>query len=229
VGLNGAVDVSTADVGGGSVLGRIRELGLVPVVEVEWAEDAQRLLDVLTSAGLPIMEITLRTPTAIDILTLLRETHPEALLGAGTVRTIVDAQRAIEAGARFIVSPSTNRGLIQVCVDAQVPTIPGVCTPTEVDEAIGAGASLVKFFPAEPMGGVPFLRALAAPFRDVDFLPTGGIDPSNLAAYLELPNVAACGGSWFVSQHLIRERAFERVELLVREAIAIVREVRSHF
>jgi 2-dehydro-3-deoxyphosphogluconate aldolase/(4S)-4-hydroxy-2-oxoglutarate aldolase len=205
---------------------RVRALGVLPVVEVDTVDDAQPLLAALSAGGLPAAEITLRTPAGLEAMRLLRREHPEALVGAGTVRTLADAERVLEAGAQFVVSPSTYPELIELCVAAGVPMLPGACTPTEVDAAVRAGASLVKFFPAEPMGGTSFLKALAGPFRDVRFVPTGGVNASNLAAYLALPQVAACGGSWMVAPALLRERAFDRIEALTREAVAIVAEAR---
>jgi 2-dehydro-3-deoxyphosphogluconate aldolase/(4S)-4-hydroxy-2-oxoglutarate aldolase len=206
---------------------QLRALGVVPVVELDSADDAEPLLDALLAAGLPAAEVTLRTAAGLDALRVLRRDRPEALVGAGTVRSLAEAERVITAGAQFVVSPSTYPELIELCHSAGVLALPGVCTPTEVDAAVRAGASLVKFFPAEAIGGVAFLKALFGPFPDVQFVPTGGISPSNLAAYLELPQVAACGGSWIVAPTLVRERAFAHVEALARAAVAIVAEVRG--
>jgi 2-dehydro-3-deoxyphosphogluconate aldolase/(4S)-4-hydroxy-2-oxoglutarate aldolase len=205
---------------------RVRALGVLPVVELDAVEDAEPLLEALSAAGLPAAEITLRTAAGLEALRLLRLSRPDAFVGAGTVRTLADAERVIEAGAQFVVSPSTYPELIELCLAAGVPAIPGACTPTEVDAAVRAGAPLIKFFPAEAMGGVAFLKALAGPFRDVQFVPTGGINASNIATYLALPQVAACGGTWMVAPALLRERAFDRVEALAREAVAIVVEAR---
>lgn len=207
-------------------VGRVRELGLLPVVELDAAEDAEPMLDALTAAGLPAAEITLRTAAGLEALRTLRATRPDAFVGAGTVRTLADAERVIEAGAQFVVSPSTYPELIELCLTAGVPAFPGACTPTEVDAAVRAGAPLVKFFPAEAMGGPGFLKALAGPFRDVQFVPTGGVNAANLAAYLVLPQVAACGGSWMVAPALLRQRDFDKIEALTREALAIVAEAR---
>lgn len=205
---------------------RVRALGLLPVVELDDAEDALPLFDALAAGGLPAAEITLRTSAGLDALRLLRRERPDGFVGAGTVRTLADAERVLEAGALFVVSPSTYPELVELCAAAGVPAFPGACTPSEVDAAVRAGAPLVKFFPAEAMGGVAFLKALSGPFRDVDFVPTGGVNAGNLAAYLELPRVAACGGSWMVAPSLVRERAFDRVEALAREAVGIVAEAR---
>jgi 2-dehydro-3-deoxyphosphogluconate aldolase/(4S)-4-hydroxy-2-oxoglutarate aldolase len=206
---------------------RVRGLGLLPVVELGSVEEALPLLDALAAGGLPAAEVTLRTAAGLEGLRLLRRERPDVFVGAGTVRTLAEAERVLEAGAQFVVSPSTYPELVEFCVGAGVPAFPGACTPSEVDAAVRAGAPLVKFFPAEAMGGVAFLKALAGPFRDVDFVPTGGVNAGNLAAYLALPRVAACGGSWLVAPALLRERAFDRVEALAREAVGIVAEVRG--
>lgn len=206
---------------------RIRALGVLPVVEIDAVDDAEPLLAALSAGGLPAVEITLRTPAGLDALRRLRNEHPDALVGAGTVRTLAAAAQVLEAGAQFVVSPATYPELIELCVAAGVPVLPGACTPSEVDAAVRAGASLVKFFPAEAMGGIAFLKALAGPFRDVHFVPTGGVNASNLADYLALAQVAACGGSWIVAPALVRERAFDQIEALTREAVAIVAEARG--
>jgi 2-dehydro-3-deoxyphosphogluconate aldolase/(4S)-4-hydroxy-2-oxoglutarate aldolase len=209
------------------LLGRIAALGLVPVVELNVADEASPLLDALTAGGLPAAEITLRTSAGLAAIRALRRSHPDALVGAGTVRSAQDARRVIEGGAQFVVSPGTNLDVLEVCRSSGVPAVPGACTPTEVDAAVRAGASAVKFFPAEAMGGVSFLKALAGPFRDVSFVPTGGINASNLAEYLRLPGVIACGGTWLVAPVLLAEKQFDRIELLTREAATIVAEVRA--
>jgi len=137
------------------------------------------------------------------------------------------AELVVEAGARFVVSPATNHDVIAFCRSAGVPVFPGATTPTEVDSAVRAGAEAVKFFPAEAMGGIPVLNALAGPFRDVSFVPTGGINASNLADYLHLPNVLACGGTWMVAPVLLAERSFDRIEALTREAVEIAANARA--
>ena len=204
-----------------SVSRAFAEVGVVPVVELRDADDAAPLLDALTAGGCAIAEITLRTDAGIQAISGLRRSHPEALIGAGTVLTPEAAERVVEAGARFVVSPATNHDVIAFCRSAGVPVFPGATTPTEVDSAVRAGAEAVKFFPAEAMGGIPVLKALAGPFRDVSFVPTGGINASNLADYLHLPNVLACGGTWMVAPVLLAERSFDRIEALTREAVEI--------
>jgi 2-dehydro-3-deoxyphosphogluconate aldolase/(4S)-4-hydroxy-2-oxoglutarate aldolase len=207
---------------------RIAEAGVVPVVELRSVDEALPLLRALGAGGLPVAEITMRTEAGVRGIAALRAAYPEALVGAGTVRSLADARRVIDVGAQFVVSPATNPELIALCSTHGVPAFPGACTPTEVDAAVRAGAEIVKFFPAEAMGGTSFLRALTGPFRDVRFVPTGGIDATNLADYLLLPQVIACGGSWLVAPPLLAERRFERVEELAREAVAIVARTRCN-
>lgn len=217
----------TVDAEHGNAERLLERLGILPVVELASLAEVEPLLDALSAAGLPVAEITLRTSAAVAALSTLRASHPEALIGAGTVRSVEDAQRVIEAGAQFVVSPATNPEVIEFCLARGVLMIPGACTPTEVDLAQRAGTKVIKFFPAEAIGGVLFLKALAGPFRDVRFVPTGGINASNLANYLRLPEVIACGGSWLVSPSLLVEGQFDRVEALAREALQIVAEVRG--
>jgi 2-dehydro-3-deoxyphosphogluconate aldolase/(4S)-4-hydroxy-2-oxoglutarate aldolase len=203
------------------------EVGVVPVVELASVDEAVPLLEALLAGGCGIAEITLRSDAGLEAIRTLRGSYPEALIGAGTVRSLEDAGAVIDAGAQFVVSPATNPELIGFCRSANVPVFPGACTPTEVDAAVRAGADGVKFFPAEAMGGIPFLKALAGPFRDVSFVPTGGINESNLCDYLRLPNVVACGGSWMVAPSLLAERQFDRIEALTRKALSIAASVRA--
>jgi 2-dehydro-3-deoxyphosphogluconate aldolase / (4S)-4-hydroxy-2-oxoglutarate aldolase len=219
---------STVTAAASETLGRIAALGLLPVAELGSVGDAQPLLDALIAGGLPAVEITLRTEAGLPGIGALRHSRPDALVGAGTVRSAEDARRVIAEGAQFVVSPGTSTDVLDVCRSLGVPAIPGVCTPTEVQSALQAGVATVKFFPAQAMGGVAFLKALAGPFRDVSFVPTGGVNTSNLADYLRLPGVVACGGSWMVAPALLAERRFDRVEELARDATAIVAEVRGH-
>jgi len=203
------------------------EIGVVPVVELQDRDQAAPLLDALTAGGCAIAEITLRTEAGLEAIRTLRRSHPDALIGAGTVLTLDAAAQVVEAGARFVVSPATNPELIAFCRSAGVPVFPGAATPTEVDAAVRAGADAVKFFPAEAMGGIRVLKALAGPFRDVAFVPTGGIDESNLAEYLRLPNVLACGGTWLVAPALLADERFDRIEELTRGAVEIAARVRA--
>lgn len=209
------------------VLEKLGELALVPVIEIEHAEHAVPLGEALLAAGLPCAEITFRTAAAEEAIRRLTASLPQMLTGAGTVLTVEQAQRAVDAGARFVVSPGLNPALIDWCLQENVPVIPGVATPTEVGMALSKGLSLVKFFPAEALGGVKMLRALAAPFKGVRFIPTGGITAANLADYLKLPAVYACGGSWIAPPALISAGAFDEIARLTRQALEIVRSCRG--
>lgn len=209
-------------------IARVGELGIVPVVELADVKQAQPLFEALSAAGLPAAEITLRTPAGLEAIDVLARAFPEGFIGAGTVRTLGDAARVIDAGARFVVSPGTDPDVVAFCCERNVLAMPGVCTPTEIQAALKAGGRLLKFFPAEASGGISFLKALAGPFREVRFVPTGGISAANLAAYLGLSQVAACGGSWMVAPALLAEGNFARVTELAAEAVNIVAEVRRN-
>jgi 2-dehydro-3-deoxyphosphogluconate aldolase/(4S)-4-hydroxy-2-oxoglutarate aldolase len=211
----------------GLVEERLRRLGILPVVEVEDPNQAEELFAALSAGGIAAAEITLRTPAGAAALERLIHRHPEALLGAGSVRSLDDARRMIGIGASFVVSPGTDEEMIAYCVEHDVLVLPGVCTPTEVLRALRAGARLLKFFPAEAAGGVDYLRALSGPFRDVSFVPTGGISEANLESYLRLAQVAACGGSWMVSPGLLTAGEFDEITRLARRAVDIVEVVRG--
>ncbi|MGD0285766.1 MAG: bifunctional 4-hydroxy-2-oxoglutarate aldolase/2-dehydro-3-deoxy-phosphogluconate aldolase [Acidimicrobiales bacterium] len=208
-------------------LERIAAVGVVPVVELPSLDQAAPLAEALLRAGLEVVEVTLRSEAGLHAIEKLRTDYPALLVGGGTVRTAADAERVLNAGAQFVVSPSTSQAVIELCCSRGITALPGTCTPTEIDTAIACGAEAVKFFPAEAMGGVAFLKALAGPFRDVSFVPTGGIGPGNVADYLCLPAVLACGGSWMVTPALLASGSFDQVEELARGALAIVAEVRG--
>lgn len=209
------------------IVERISSLGVIPVIQLDSVDQAKPLLDALCAGGLPAAEITLRTPAGIEAIALLRESHSEALIGAGTVRTAEDARDAIVRGAQFVVSPGTDLEVMTVCRDHGVPSVPGACTPTEIGTAVRAGAALVKFFPAGPLGGVSFLKAIAGPFPEVRFVPTGGVGAGDLADYLRVPSVAACGGTWLAKREVLALGQYDEIEELAREAMAIVKSVRS--
>lgn len=206
---------------------RALDLGIIPVVEISDLGQAEPLYEALCAGGLPAAEITLRTAVGLEAIELLVASHPDGFIGAGTVRSVADAARALDAGARFVVSPGTDAQLIGYCREKDVLVMPGVCTPTEILAALGAGAELLKFFPAEASGGTAFLKALAGPFRDVRFVPTGGINAANLASYLALPQVPACGGSWMVAPALLEAGDFARVRQLTAQAVGIVASLRD--
>lgn len=209
------------------VLRRIEEMGIVPVVEIPRVEHALPLAEALLASGLSCVEITFRTSAAADALALIHDRLPDMLLGAGTVTTGEQVDLASAAGASFVVSPGLDQGIVRRGEARGLTVIPGACTPTEVQAAIASGLSVVKFFPAEPIGGVAFLKALAGPFPEVRYIPTGGISPSNLGEYLGLRQVLACGGSWMVKRELLVAGAYDRVVELAREALRLVAAGRS--
>lgn len=205
-------------------LGRI---GVVPVVTIERAADALPLARALHQGGLSCAEITFRTPAAAEAIAAIAAGLPELMVGAGTVLTIAQAEQAVAAGARFLVSPGFDPALAGWCQSRDVALLPGVATPTEVMQALAHGLRMLKFFPAEEAGGVRMLRALAGPFREVHFMPTGGISPANLREYLALPTVVACGGSWMVGGALIAGGQWGRITELAAEARELVRAARA--
>ncbi len=203
------------------------KLALIPVVQIEHSEDALALGGALLAGGLPCAEITFRTDAAEATIKCLAENLPEIILGAGTVLTTRQAEKAISAGAKFIVSPGFNPKIVDWCLAQEVPVLPGVVTPTEIEMALDKGLDILKFFPAQAMGGIEMLKAIAAPYGGVRFIPTGGINAQNLADYLKLPMVFACGGSWFVKPDLISAGAFNEITRLTKEAVSIVRQCRD--
>jgi 2-dehydro-3-deoxyphosphogluconate aldolase / (4S)-4-hydroxy-2-oxoglutarate aldolase len=210
-----------------TILERLGEMGIVPVVSIPESRMALPLAESLMAGGLPCAEITFRTAAAADSLAQIARAYPELVLGAGTVLTTEQADRAIDAGAKFIVSPGTNPRVVEHCLARGITIFPGVCTPTEIEAALALGVDVLKFFPAEPMGGTGFLKAICAPYRQVRFIPTGGIDTKNLASYLAIPAVVGCGGSWMVKPELMVAGEFEKIESLTREAMALVRQIRG--
>lgn len=194
---------------------------LVPVVVLEDAKDAVSLAKSLIEGGLPCAEVTFRTAAAEESIRKMTEAFPEMLVGAGTVLTTEQVDRAVAAGAKFIVSPGFNPRIVDYCLDKGIPMIPGCCTPSDIEQALERGLEVVKFFPAEAAGGVPMLKALAGPYRNVRFMPTGGIGPANLKNYLALPAVLACGGSWMVKESLVNAGEFDKIRELTMETVKL--------
>ena len=209
------------------LLEKLGRFGVVPVVEIERAEDAVELGKALLAGGLPCAEITFRTAAAEEAIRRISSSLPEVIVGAGTVLTVDQADRAVSAGAQFIVSPGFNQKVVDWCLQHEIPVTPGVLTPTEIDMALDRGLKVLKFFPAEAMGGVATLKAIAAPYKDVKFIPTGGISQDNLADYLALRSVHCCGGSWLVKTSLISAGKFDEITRLTQEAVSVVRRVRG--
>lgn len=198
--------------------------GVVPVVVLDDAGRAVTLAKVFQAAGLSSIEVTMRTPAALDAIRSITSEVPEMAVGAGTVLTVQMAREAAEAGAGFIVSPGLSERVVGWCREKQLPVFPGVSTPTEITRALELGVDRMKFFPAEQSGGISMLKALASPFQGVHFMPTGGIGPENLRDYLALPNVMACGGSWLCPRKLIAAGAFDQISALCQEAVRLIED-----
>jgi len=209
------------------VLEELGRLGVVPVVKIERSKDAVELGRALLAGGLPCAEITFRTAAAEEAILRISSNLPEIIVGAGTVLSADQADRAVSAGARFIVSPGFNPKVVDWCLEHEVPVIPGVATPTEIEMALEKGLEILKFFPAEALGGIAMLKAIAAPYGGVRFMPTGGINQDNLADYLAQPSVHCCGGSWLVRANLISAGRFDEITQLTRDAMSVVRRVRG--
>lgn len=209
------------------VLEKIQKIGIVPVVVLNDAKDAAPLAKALCDGGLPCAEVTFRTDAAEESIRIMAEQFPNMLVGAGTVLTTDQVDRAVAAGAKFIVSPGLNPKIVRYCVEKNIPITPGTTNPSDIEQAIECGLEVVKFFPAEPAGGLKYIRAIAAPYTMMKFMPTGGINPQNVREYLAYDRIAACGGSWMVKNTMIENNEFDRIEELVKEAIEIVKESRT--
>lgn len=206
---------------------QFRKIGIVPVVVLDDAKDAEPLADALMEGGLPCAEVTFRTTAAADVIKIMTEKYPEMLVGAGTVLTKEQVDRAVEAGARFIVSPGLNPEIVKYCQEKGVPVTPGTQTPSEMEQALALGLDFVKFFPAEPAGGLKMIKAVAAPYVGLSFMPTGGINAGNVKDYLAYDRIVACGGSWMVPGVLVKKGSFDEIKALTAEAAAIVKEIRG--
>jgi len=203
------------------------QVGLVPVIKIDRAEDAVPLARALVDGGLPVAEITFRTAAAEEAIRRIARALPDMILGAGTVLSVQQAEQAVTAGARYIVSPGFDPPIVDWCIERGIPITPGVATPSEVMMALNKRLTILKFFPAEEVGGVRMIKALSGPFGEVHFLPTGGISATNLADYLRLPNVIAVGGSWMASTALITAGQFGEITRLAAEARQLVCEARG--
>jgi 2-dehydro-3-deoxyphosphogluconate aldolase/(4S)-4-hydroxy-2-oxoglutarate aldolase len=205
-----------------SVLEQIGLHGLVPVVVINDAAHAVPLSEALLRGGLSCIEVTFRTSAAPAAIGTIAKRFPKMLLGAGTVLTIDQVKQAVDLGSRYIVSPGLNRKVVEYCLEHDIPVTPGVATPTEIEAALDLGLEVVKFFPAEAMGGLPYLKAIAAPYKKLRFIPTGGIDETNLLSYLKFPQVFACGGSWMVKPELIAAGKFDDIRALTGQAVNLM-------
>jgi len=201
------------------ILKKLGDYGIIPVVKIDNASDAAPLGKALIDGGLPVAEITFRTAAAEEAISNISKAYPQMLVGAGTVLTIEQAERAVKAGAKFIVSPGFNPIVVEYCVKNNIPITPGCSNPTDIEMALGFGLEVVKFFPAESFGGLSTLKAMSAPYGMLKFIPTGGIDAKNINDYLAFEKVLACGGSWMVKDDLIKSGNFAEITRLTREAV----------
>lgn len=202
-----------------AVLEQISKIGIVPVVKIDRAEDALPLAKALCAGGLPCAEMTFRTDAAAEAIRIMTANFPAMCVGAGTVLNAEQVDAAVEAGAKFIVSPGLNPRTVKYCLEKNVPITPGTSSPSDIEQAIELGLDVVKFFPAEQSGGLAKIKAMAAPYVNMKFMPTGGINAKNLTSYLDFDKIIACGGSWMVPGNLINEGAWDKIEQLTREAV----------
>ena len=200
----------------------IQKMGVVPVVVLNDAKDAAPLAKALCEGGLPCAEVTFRTDAAEESIRIMTTEFPEMFVGAGTVLTVEQVDRAVAAGAKFIVSPGFDPEIVDYCLSKEIPVFPGCITPSEVSQAVKRGLKVVKFFPAEQFGGVATIKALAAPFTGVKFMPNGGVNAKNLESYLSCDKIVACGGSWMVKDSLINAGDFAEITRLTKEAVSLV-------
>ncbi|MBG85551.1 MAG: 2-dehydro-3-deoxyphosphogluconate aldolase [Verrucomicrobiales bacterium] len=202
------------------MIDKLEQIKIVPVVAIDSAEKAEPLADALCAGGLPCAEVTMRTDAALDVIKVMSR-RAELLLGVGTVHNPDQAQAAIDAGAKFVVSPGFNPRTVNWCVENKIPVFPGTSSPTDLEMALEHGLDVVKFFPAETIGGVKTLKAFSGPYGGMRFIPTGGIGPGNVKDYLALPCVLSCGGSWMVKPDLLKAGRFDEVQRLAVEAVAL--------
>ncbi|MDR0395956.1 MAG: bifunctional 4-hydroxy-2-oxoglutarate aldolase/2-dehydro-3-deoxy-phosphogluconate aldolase [Oscillospiraceae bacterium] len=199
----------------------LERYGLIPAVKVNDAADAAPIGEALIRGGLPVAEFTFRTPAAEEAIRRAAQALPELVLGAGTVLSVDQAERAVKAGAKYIVAPGFNPKVVGWCVEHEVTVLPGVASGSEIESAMEMGIKAVKFFPAEQLGGLAAIKALSGPYFEMKFVPTGGVSEKNLAEYLSCPKVMACGGSWFTKEEYVAAKAWDKVEAAARAAVAI--------
>lgn len=210
-----------------TVIEKFSAFGIIPVVVLEKTKDAAPLAKALTEGGLPCAEVTFRTDTAEESIKIMASEYPDMFVGAGTVLTIEQVDRAVAAGAKFIVSPGFDSEIVDYCLSKEIPVFPGCVTPSEVAQAVKRGLKVVKFFPAEQFGGVATIKAIAAPYVGLKFMPTGGINAKNLESYLSCDKIVACGGSWMVKGDLIKAGKFDEIKAMTEEAVKLEAEIRK--
>lgn len=210
-----------------SIIETIEKLGVVPVVVLNDSKDAKPLAEALCKGNLPCAEVTFRTDAAEESIKIMTEAFPDMLVGAGTVLTTGQVDRAVKAGAKFIVSPGFDEEIVDYCLEKDIPVFPGCVTPSEVAKAVKRGLKIAKFFPAEQFGGVKTIKALAAPYTGIRFMPTGGIGIKNLKEYLSCDKIIACGGSWMVKSDMVKSGRFDEIRAMAEEAVKLADEIRG--
>lgn len=205
-----------------SINQRLAEIKVIPVIAISDATKAVKLAQVLIENGMPCAEVTFRTEQAALAMKLMRDAYPEMLIGAGTVLSSQQVDEAIEAGVDFVVSPGLNPTTVKYCQQRNVAIIPGINNPSQVEQAMEMGLDTVKFFPAEPSGGIAMLKSLSAVYP-VKFMPTGGINPSNVNDYLAIPSVFACGGTWMIPNDLINNEQWDELAILIKKVADILK------
>ncbi len=209
------------------ILERISKIGIIPVILLKESKDAVPLAEALMKGGLACAEVTFRSDAAEESIRQMAEKFPEMLVGAGTVLTTEQVDKAVSAGAKFIVSPGLNPKIVKYCMERNIIMVPGIVTPSEVEQALELGLDVVKFFPAEPSGGLEMIKAISAPYKKIKFIPTGGINEENVSSYLCTECILACGGTWMVKSELIENGAFHEVMKLAKEARDLADKARS--
>ena len=210
-----------------AVLEEISKIGIVPVIALDDAKDAEPLAKALVEGGIPCAEVTFRTACAADVIKIMTTKYPELLVGAGTVLTTEQVDRAVAAGASVIVSPGFDPEIVDYCISKNIPVMPGIVTPSELAQAVKRGLTRVKFFPATAAGGIKMIKAMCAAYTTVRIMPTGGINTSNLEEFLSCDKIFCCGGSWMVKGDLIKAGEFDKIKDMTAEAVALVKEIRS--
>ena len=205
------------------ILKKIEEVRIVPVVVLEDAKDAAPLANALCEGGLACAEVTFRTDEAAEVIKEMKKARPDMLVGAGTVLTKEQVDQAVDAGAQFIVSPGLNPEIVEYCVNKNLTIIPGCANPSDVEQALKYHLEVVKFFPAEALGGLKLIKAMSAPYKNVKFMPTGGINPKNVKEYLDFKAIIACGGTWMVPKDAVENKEVDKIEKLTKEAVEAIR------
>ncbi len=208
-----------------SPLEKIKQTKIIPIITIHQVKDVIPVIQALLKGGLPVVEITFRTGLAIEAINLVSGKFPDLLLGAGTILTPDQADEAFANGAKFMVTPGFNSRVVDHCLERGIPIIPGLNSPTQIEQALERGIDHVKFFPAEASGGLPFINAIAAPYRTIRFMATGGINNTNLRQYLSNPFIFACGGSWMVKKELVEQSQYDEITKLVRTAVKLTHDL----